>query len=226
MKIFLKNVETGLRPVSTLTLAFIIMILMSCSSNHLIHDQKYLLATERAFNQRKHLINRDSTHSGIFKKKLSPERSEAMKFLYAYMPLSDLADYNCDFFLANVDISLRARSETIWGKEIPEEIFLHYVLPCRVNNENLDSFRIIHYDELINRIKGKDIKEAALEINHWCHEKVSYQPADIRTSGPVSTMLSARGRCGEESTFTVAALRTVGIPARQVYTPTMGPQRR
>lgn len=32
-------------------------------------------------------------------------------------------------------------------------------------------------------------------------------------------MLSARGRCGEESTFTVAALRTAGIPARQVYTP-------
>ena len=32
-------------------------------------------------------------------------------------------------------------------------------------------------------------------------------------------MLSSRGRCGEESTFTVAALRTIGIPARQVYTP-------
>ncbi len=27
------------------------------------------------------------------------------------------------------------------------------------------------------------------------------------------------GRCGEESTFLVAALRSVGIPARQVYTP-------
>ena len=69
------------------------------------------------------------------------------------------------------------------------------------------------------RVKGKDIREAALEINHWCHEKVSYQPADIRTSAPMSTILSARGRCGEESTFTVAALRTAGIPARQVYTP-------
>lgn len=32
-------------------------------------------------------------------------------------------------------------------------------------------------------------------------------------------MRTATGRCGEESTFTVAALRTVGIPARQVYTP-------
>lgn len=31
--------------------------------------------------------------------------------------------------------------------------------------------------------------------------------------------MTARGRCGEESTFTVAALRAVGIPARQVYTP-------
>ena len=33
---------------------------------------------------------------------------------------------------------------------------------------------------------------------------------------PVKT---AYGRCGEESTFTVAALRSVGIPTRQVYTP-------
>ena len=33
------------------------------------------------------------------------------------------------------------------------------------------------------------------------------------------TVKTAYGRCGEESTFTVAALRSVGIPARQVYTP-------
>ncbi|MCD6598417.1 MAG: hypothetical protein J7L04_12050, partial [Bacteroidales bacterium] len=36
---------------------------------------------------------------------------------------------------------------------------------------------------------------------------------------PMNTIKSARGRCGEESTFTVAAMRTVAIPARQVYTP-------
>ena len=63
------------------------------------------------------------------------------------------------------------------------------------------------------------MKSAALEINHWCHEKVVYQASDIRTSSPLNTILSARGRCGEESTFTVSALRTAGIPARQVYTP-------
>ena len=69
------------------------------------------------------------------------------------MPLSDLADYNGDFFLANVNMSLRAKEETPWGKDIPEDIFLHYVLPCRINNENLDSFRIVYYDEIIEQGK-------------------------------------------------------------------------
>ena len=196
------------------------MLLVSCSENHLIKNSEYLAATEKAFEHKKELaVKRDSALFSVFNQKLSSEQSEALKFLYAYMPLNDLADYNGDFFLANVNFSLRSRKETIWGNEIPEEIFLHYVLPYRVNNENLDSFRNVYYDELFKRVKGKDIKEAALEINHWCHEKVSYQASDIRTSAPMSTILSGRGRCGEESTFTVAALRTIGIPARQVYTP-------
>ena len=199
----------------------LLAVLISCNSGtHLINNSQYLANTEKAFAQRKELaVKRDSALFSVFNKKLSREQSEALKFLYAYMPLSDLADYTGDFFLSNVDISLRARTETSWGKDIPEEVFLHYVLPCRINNENLDTFRIAYYDELLTRVKGKGIREAALEINHWCHEKVSYQLADIRTSAPLSTILSARGRCGEESTFTVAALRTVGIPARQVYTP-------
>lgn len=202
-------------------LTVLIMALLSCcTGNHLISDNEYLSKTEYAFNRRKQLAHlRDSALFSVFNESLSVKQTEALKFMYAYIPLSDLADYTGDFFLANINTSLKSQSETPWGKTIPEDIFLHYVLPCRINNENLDSFRIKYYDELIDRVKGKDVKEAALEINHWCHEKVIYQASDIRTSSPLSTMLSARGRCGEESTFTVAALRTVGIPARQVYTP-------
>jgi transglutaminase-like putative cysteine protease len=197
-----------------------LLLLVSCSQPHLIKDTKYLAATEKAFAYKKEFaVKRDSALFTVFSKNLSPEQLEALKFLYAYMPLNDMADYNGDFFLENVNVSLKAKKETIWGNKIPEAVFLHYVLPYRVNNENLDNFRQSYYDELLNRVKGKDLKEAALEINHWCHEKVIYQASDIRTSAPLSTILSARGRCGEESTFTVAALRTVGIPARQVYTP-------
>ena len=203
-----------------LFMPIILPLVTACSGQHLINDTEYMKLVDSSFKARKELAaNRYDELFSVFDQSLSERQTEALKFLFAFMPLSDLADYDGRFFLANVNISLKAMDESPWGKNIPEEIFLHYVLPCRVNNENLDSFRIVYYDEIKSRVKSEDIVSAALEINHWCHEKVAYQAADIRTSAPMSTILSARGRCGEESTFTVAALRTAGIPARQVYTP-------
>ncbi len=209
-----------MKSVLKLIIISILVIFSSCRSNNLINNKEYLSNVNAIFIERKELAaNRSESLFSVFKSELSLDQTEAMKFLYAFMPLNDLADYEGKFFLANVNKSLQSRTEIPWGKTIPENIFLHYVLPCRINNENLDSFRIAYYDEIHSRIKGMSLKEAALEVNHWCHEKVNYQPSDIRTSSPLSTILSARGRCGEESTFTVAALRTAGIPARQVYTP-------
>ena len=150
---------------------------------------------------------------------LSGSRRQAMQFLYAYMPLPDIADYSAEYHLENVDYALKARAEMPWGKQVPVREFLHFVLPVRVNNENLDCSRPAFYKELKERVENLSMREAVLEVNHWCHEKVTYTPSDIRTSSPLATVRTAYGRCGEESTFTVAALRAVGIPARQVYTP-------
>ncbi len=147
------------------------------------------------------------------------EEEDALDFLYAGMPLPDSVDYSREFWAANVAVSVRARHEMPWGEKVPGREWRHFVLPLRVNNEDLDSFRIVYYDELKERVAGKTMYGAVLEVNHWCHEHVSYQPSDSRTSSPMNTLRSAIGRCGEESTFTVSALRTIGIPARQVYTP-------
>lgn len=151
--------------------------------------------------------------------KLTDPEIEAIEFLYAYMPLADFTDYPTDYFLQNVRASFKAREEMPWGMSVPEMIFRHFVLPIRVNNENLDTSRTVFYEELKPRVENLSMKEAILEVNHWCHEKVTYQPSDARTSSPLASVKTSLGRCGEESTFTVAALRSVGIPARQVYTP-------
>lgn len=148
---------------------------------------------------------------------LSPDK--AMCFLYEYMSLPDKTDYDTAFYQRNVDASFLARHEMPWGKSVPDREFLHFVVPVRVNNENLDECRMEFYAELKDRVKNLSMKDAILEVNHWCHEKVTYTPSDERTSSPLATVKTAYGRCGEESTFTVAALRSVGIPARQVYTP-------
>lgn len=146
-------------------------------------------------------------------------RQEALDFLYGAMSLPDKTDYPASFYEANVDASLRTRAEMPWGSSVPDREFLHFVLPVRVNNENLDTARMAFYAELKDRVSGLSMRDAILEVNHWCHEKVTYRPSDARTSSPLSAVSQAIGRCGEESTFTVAALRSVGIPARQIYTP-------
>ncbi|MBO4574931.1 MAG: transglutaminase domain-containing protein [Bacteroidales bacterium] len=149
----------------------------------------------------------------------SKKERKALDFLYASMPQCDAVDYAEDYFLQNIEASFKAKEELPWGNSVPEREFKHFVLPIRVNNENLDDFRTFYYDELRDRVKDLSMYDAVLEVNHWCHEKVNYKGSDSRTSAPMATIKTSWGRCGEESTLLVAALRTVCIPARQVYVP-------
>jgi hypothetical protein len=199
----------------------IFILLTAFSYAQIIKDKLVIENMTKMFDIQKQLAkHRKSKLFDIFTKKdITKDEKLALTFLYAYMPLSDLADYDGKFFYDNVKVTLKAHEEMPWGKTIPENIFINFVLPVRVNNENIDEFRIVCYDEIKNRVQGLSMKEAALEINHWCHEKVTYKASDERTSSPLASMKYSYGRCGEESTFTVSAMRAAGIPARQVYTP-------
>lgn len=143
-------------------------------------------------------------------------RQASLEWLYTYMPLPDITACPPEFFRESVNTAYDAVDSLGWS--VPEREFRHFVLPLRVNNEALDSSRTVFFRELLPRVKGLSMTDAILEVNHWCHEKASYRPSDPRTSTPLATVSNAVGRCGEESTFAVAALRAVGIPARQVYT--------
>ena len=201
---------------SLLTLALCLVSLLA-TAQHFITDAAYRAKVDAAFQAKMKLIGEkfyrlDGLHA-------TPQEQEALHFLYAYMPVADATDYPTAYHLGNVRAALRTQHEFSWGKNVPELLFRHFVLPMRVNNEPLDSSRAIFLNELKPRVKGLSMRDAILEVNHWCHEKVTYEPSDGRTSSPLQSIMTARGRCGEESTFTVAALRAVGIPARQVYTP-------
>lgn len=188
------------------------------SSDHFLKETDYRQKVETDFNQKKEILNRGNLFA-VFNEEMTQEEREAMMFLYAYMTPGDIADYSGEFYLKNVRLALQDRKQTTWGAQIPDLIFRHFVLPVRVNNENLDNAREVFRQELMPRVEKLSMYDAVLEVNHWCHEKVVYTPTDSRTSAPLATVKTAYGRCGEESTFLVAALRAVGIPARQVYTP-------
>ena len=195
-------------------------VLVSCGPKgrgHFMVDDAYRAAVHQDFVARKTADAGALAPFMTFPDSLTVAEEDALEFLYAYMPLADVTDYPAGYYLDQVRASFRTQEEMDW--KVPEREFRHFVLPIRVNNENLDTSRTVFYRELKPRVQGLSISEAILEVNHWCHEKMTYQPSDARTSSPLASVQNAQGRCGEESTFCVAALRSVGIPARQVYTP-------
>ena len=194
-----------------------LLVLSSCDVHHLISDPDYRQQMEKDLQARLDGPGDLGQFYQVDDLIITTEEKEALQFLYAYMPLADFTDYTTEYYLSNVRSSLDTRDEMGWN--VPEREFRHFVLPIRVNNEDLDSSRVVFAREIKPRIQGMAMKDAILEVNHWCHEKLTYKPSDARTLSPLSSMRSSLGRCGEESTFTVAALRSVGIPARQVYTP-------
>ena len=149
----------------------------------------------------------------------APTADSYLDFLYDNLSLPDRTDYSREYYADQVKLALQARNEMPWGSSVPEREFRHFVLPPRVNNEDLDTCRAVFFRQLKPRLQGLSMQEAILEVNHWCHEHVTYRPTNARTLSPLATLRTAYGRCGEESVFLVAALRSVGIPARQVYTP-------
>ena len=146
-----------------------------------------------------------------------------MTYLLATLPYADLCDYPIEAYEEGVRHALMVRETIPWCKALPEDIFTDYVFYPRINTEDYEEARPLFYGELMPRLKelveNDNIEQAVLETNYWCQEHVTYQMADDRTKSAVTSYRSGAGRCGEESTFSVTAMRAVGIPARQVYAP-------
>lgn len=174
-------------------------------------DQKYQAALS-VFPQKREEVDE-------YLKQMGETETVCMKFLYAFMTSGDLISHDVSLIASYVTATLKMYEEIPYVKTVPAEIFLSYVLPCRVANENLDGSRGWMYQEIAPRVKDKTMAEAALEVNYWCYEKATYIASDGRSLSPSGMCKSTRGRCGEESVFAVAAMRSVGIPARECYVP-------
>ena len=143
----------------------------------------------------------------------------ACKYLYAFMPYSDIGNYPFEVFLDYAENGVYLWKENSRVADLPEEIFLNYVLFHRVNEEEIAPCRTFFRTEMGERTKGMNFREAALEVNYWCAQEATYHCTDDRTLSALTVYHRGNGRCGEESVFTVNALRSVGVPARQVYAP-------
>lgn len=147
------------------------------------------------------------------------DEAEALKCLYASMPVNDVTDYSPELFLSYAKHGVFLWYEGPFAGKIPEDIFAGYVLYHRLGIENITDCRPFFYNILKDEIAGMTMAQAAIQLNYWCASQVTYQTTDPRTAGPESLYRSGYGRCGEESIFGAFIFRTMGIPARQVMAP-------
>jgi hypothetical protein len=122
--------------------------------------------------------------------------------------------------MENVNLALKARSLFAWGKEIPDDIFYHYVIPHRVTQEPLEDWRPYLLEELTPMVRNEpSLARAAIAVNRWCGERVKFGYTQWRDQGPFETLRSGYGRCEEMTILLICALRSVSIPARIASTP-------
>lgn len=147
-------------------------------------------------------------------------RKNWLAWLYGALPLSDMVAAGTLGVLQEAVIHTASLfGQLDWMDQIPLPLLLGEVVHPRVNNEPLECSRGFFAAQLLPKVKGKTMTEAALLVNLWCAQEASYGASDERTASPLTVLRTATGRCGEESTFVVQALRSVGLPARQVYVP-------
>ena len=152
------------------------------------------------------------------------DESQALTFLYSAMPLSDLLDYPASLFLSYAKHGVFLWNQGAFAGRVPEKLFANYVLHYRINNEDIADTRGFFYDRIreavdLDKAASGVMYDTAIDVNYWCAREATYRSTDGRTQNPRTMYGTATGRCGEESTFAVTALRSIGIPARQVYAP-------
>ena len=192
-------------------------LLTACEA-HLITDEANLAQVENDYAQRQAVVSK-ADFSVIDAAEDAYER-EALTYLYAYMPLSDLSEQLGREHLMNVRAVHRASREMKWGRRVPEALQRQYVLPARVHTEQLDSAKLLLYEPLKALVKSLSMREAALKVCGWVGQQTALETLvdKVRVASPMTTLRNASGGVDDRAVLLVAALRTVSIPARLVYT--------
>jgi transglutaminase-like putative cysteine protease len=150
----------------------------------------------------------------------SPKRLEAARFLLRWMPTSDLATLKGVDLKSNLDLAFEAREKLPWGSKVPWPIFLHYVLPHRFAQEKADPWRARLWPDLRELVKDcPTMGDAALAVTNWCARRVKFKQTEWRDQNVGDTLKAGYGRCEEMMIVGLAAMRTVGIPARPCSAP-------
>ncbi len=177
------------------------------------------------FGLNKSTIKRIKKYSGIHKTELinllkdkNPEIAKYAEFILHYSSPNDLSALRADYLKNNIELAIKARKLPF--ATYSEDIFEHFVLPYRASQEPMENWRPKFYEEIYPIVKdAKSIEEAAILINLWANEKMTFKQTHGRDQASLTTIKRGYGRCEEMMIIFIDAARSVGIPVRAASAP-------
>ncbi|MEY4191119.1 MAG: hypothetical protein RIR17_1855 [Planctomycetota bacterium] len=158
-----------------------------------------------------------------FMEAVPQEQKGAMEFLLLNMPEKDLTNLSSDYLLTNHGLAFQARKVFPWAMNIPEELFLNYVLPYANLDEKRDPWRKEFFELCQPIVKDcKTPSEAVQKLNNELFKKLHVKYAPQRRSpnlSPKESIAQGTASCTGLSIMLCNACKSVGIPARIVGTP-------
>lgn len=147
------------------------------------------------------------------------EQEEALIFLLVNMPERDLQSLDSEYLLKNVDLAFQVRNLWPFLPDIPDNIFLNYLLPYALTGEERDDWREDFLQRFLPVVKDcKSVGEIVLSLHVWIPNamQISYDHENI--SRPLqsigTTVELKRGDCVGLSILLAGACRSIGVPAR------------
>ena len=148
------------------------------------------------------------------------EKARAAAFLLENLPAADRLSLTAADLRENLDYAFLARGTMPWGREVPWDMFLHYVLPHRVSQEPFQAHRAMLFRELAPLCAtAGSMEEALSRVGAWCAARAEYRPTSRRDLGVMSILDAGWGRCEETNILFMSAARAVGLPVRQAMVP-------
>ncbi len=124
------------------------------------------------------------------------EQQEAARFLVDNLPPGDTVALDDAALAEHLAYAFLAREAMPWGRQIPFDLFLRYVLPPRVTQERAQPWRRQLFETLVPLLaRISDIRAAALAVNRWCFAMAGFSTSARWDQGPADTWTRGLGRC-------------------------------
>ena len=202
-------------------LILIIINLLLCCTQQSTQEQQlnripeiYIDGVESAIK------NAGSNSNEILKaiKETPDSRIVGMAFLLENMPVRDLTTLSSDFLLENLNLSYQVMDSVQWGKDIPNDVFLNYILPYVSLHERRDNWRADFKNKFLPLVKKLNTSsEAILKLNSeiWDIVNVKYSTKRPKADqSPYESMDATLASCTGLSILLIDACRAVGIPSQ------------